>query len=180
MYLCVSGIIFRNSIAGLDSGYGYVVRIPVNQKDSGENNERFEKARKLKAFVVYDPKKAADDKNQMMSMVHDMELRLEGTRPRDPEKVYRDLPAFVRRYLDYSVDGRGVMHMVRKDNAFTFADNRSGMFVMLTSADTTFDEVMTSYDVRIGWRKHSTCTRTTRTADVPVPGTWKGREEGCS
>ena len=41
-----------------------------------------------------------------------------------------------------------VMHMVRKDNAFTFADSRSGMFVMLTSADTTFDEMMTSYDVR--------------------------------
>lgn len=89
-----------------------------------------------------------EKKREIRMRVHDMELRLEGTRPRDPEKVYRDLPAFVRRYLDYSVDDGGVMHMVRKDNAFTFADNRSGMSVMLTSADTTFDEMMTSYDVR--------------------------------
>ena len=139
---------FEVGIADLGSGYEYIVRIPASQKDSEENNERFEKARKLKAFVVYDPKKAADDKNQMMSMVHDMELKLEGTRPRDPDMTYRELPAFVRRYLDYSVDDGGVMHMVRKDNAFTFADNRSGMFVMLTDPDTSFDEMMTSYDVR--------------------------------
>lgn len=89
-----------------------------------------------------------EKKREIRMRVHDMELRLEGTRPGDPEKAYRDLPASVRRYLDYSVDDGGVMHMVRKDNAFTFADNRSGMSVMLTSADTTFDEMMTSYDVR--------------------------------
>lgn len=139
---------FEVGIADLDTGREYIVRIPANQKDSRENNERFDKARKLKAFVVYDPKKAADDKNQMMSMVHDTELKLEGTRPRDPAMVYRELPAFIRRYLDYSVDDRGAMHMVRKDNAFTFADNRSGMFVMLTDTGTTFDEMMASYDVR--------------------------------
>lgn len=139
---------YEVGIADLDTGHEYIVRIPPNQKDSEENNRRFDGARKLKAFVVYDPKKAADDKNRMMSMVHDMELKLEGTRPRDPERAYRELPAFVRRYLDYSVDDGGVMHMVRKDNAFTFADNRSGMFVMLTDAGTTFEEMMTSYDVR--------------------------------
>ena len=139
---------YEVGIDDLDSGCEYIVRIPASQKDSRENNERFDRARKLKAFIVYDPKKAADDKNQMMSMVHDTELKLEGTRPRDPEMVYRELPAFVRRYLDYSVDDRGAMHMVRKDNAFTFADNRSGMFVMLTDTGTTFDEMMTSYDVR--------------------------------
>ena len=139
---------YEVGIADLDTGHEYIVRIPPNQKDSEENNRRFDGARKLKAFVVYDPKKAADDKNRMMSMVHDMELKLEGTRPRDPERAYRELPAFVRRYLDYSVDDGGVMHMVRKDNAFMIADNRSGMFVMLTDAGTTFEEMMTSYDVR--------------------------------
>ena len=139
---------FEVGMADLDEGHEYIVKIPVNQKNAAENNRKFEQARKLKAFVVYDPKKAADDLNQMMAMIHDMELKLEGIKPRDPKAVYRDLPAFVRRYLDYTVDDDGVMHMVRKDNAFTFADNRSGMFVMLSSLDTTFEEMMTSYDVR--------------------------------
>lgn len=139
---------FEVGIVDLDDGHQYIVRIPENQKDAAENNRRFEQARKLKAFVVYDPKKASDDMNQMMQMVHDMELKLEGTRPRDPKATYKELPPFVRRYLDYTVDDDGVMHMVRKDNAFTFAGNRSGMFVMLSSLDTTFEEMMTSYDVR--------------------------------
>ncbi len=81
-------------------------------------------------------------------MVTETELRLENTRHRDPDMVYRKLPPFVRRYLDYYVDEDGLMHMVRKQNAFTFADNRAGMFVMLSSADTTFGQMMTSYDVR--------------------------------
>lgn len=39
------------------------------------------------------------------------------------------------------------MHITRKQNAFTFADNRAGMFVMLSSMGTTWEQMMTSYDV---------------------------------
>ena len=131
-----------------DGGYEYVIRIPQNHKDSAENNRIFEGSRKLRAFVVYDPKKAADDINRMMDAVSETEMRLEGTRPKDPERTYGKLPAFIRRYLDYSVDDDGVMHTERKQNAFTFADNRSGMFVMLASEGTSWEMMMSSYDVR--------------------------------
>ena len=135
-------------IAGEAGEYEYIVEVPKNHRDSAEINRRFREARKLKAFVVFDPAKASDDITNMMSVVTETELRLENTRPRDPEDAYRKLHPYIRRYLDYSVDDNGFMHMERKQNAFAFADNRAGMFVMLSSTDTTWEQMMTSYDVR--------------------------------
>jgi len=126
----------------------YIIQVPANHKDSKEINERFAQAKKLKAFVVYDPEKSRNDFQKIMEMVHGVELKLENTKHRDPKKVYQELPAFIRKYLDYTVDDEGLFHLVRKQNAFTFADNRSGLFVMLASKETTFEQVMTSYDVR--------------------------------
>lgn len=131
-----------------DGSHEYIVQVPRNHKDSANINEQFSRAKKLKAFVVYDPEKASDDINSMMSMVSETELRLENTMHRDPEMVYKKLHPYIRRYLDYSVDDDGYMHIERKQNAFTFADNRAGMFVMLSSSGTTWEEMMTSYDVR--------------------------------
>ena len=126
----------------------YIVHVPQNHKDSAKNNELFSRSKKLKAFIVYDPRKASDDINSVMSMVNDVELKLENTKHDDPAMVYAKLPPFVRRFLDYDVDENGMMHMIRKQNAFTFADNRVGMFVMLSSMNTTWEQMMTSYDVR--------------------------------
>ena len=53
----------------------YIIRIPQNQKNSAENNRLFGTSRKLKAFVVFDPTKAADDMNAMMSVINETELR---------------------------------------------------------------------------------------------------------
>jgi len=131
-----------------DGSHEYIVQVPRNHKDSAMVNKRFESSKKLKAFVVFDPAKASDDITNMMSMVTDTELRLENTRPRDPEATYKKLHPYIRRYLDYSIDDEGYMHMERKQNAFAFADNRAGMFVMLSSTGTTWEQMMTSYDVR--------------------------------
>lgn len=124
-------------------------------------DERFEEARKLTAFVVYGPKKAADDIGSMMSAVAEAEAGLEGTRPRDPDKAYRELPAFVGRYLNYTVED-GVMHLTRRQNAFSFADDRAGTFVMFASADTDWERCRPTTS-ETGWRRRSTCTRTTWT-----------------
>jgi len=131
-----------------DGSHEYIVKVPKTQKDSAEVNARFETSRKLKAFVVLDPAKAADDLDSMMSAIREAEMKLENTRHKDPEAVYRSLHPYIRRYLGYSVDGDGLMHMVRKTNAMTFADNRAGMFVMLSSAGTDWEQMMSSYDVR--------------------------------
>ncbi len=139
---------YEVGVARTDDGYEYVVEASRSHKDSASINERFSKARKLKAFVVFDPSKASDDIDKIMSMVSETELRLENTRHRDPESVYRKLPPSVRRYLGYTVDSEGFMHIERKQNAFAFADNRAGMFVMLASLGTAFEQMMASYDVR--------------------------------
>lgn len=122
--------------------------MPQNHKDSVRNNELFSKSKKLKAFVVYDPRKASDDINSVMSMVNDVELKLQNTKHDNPAMDYAKLPPFVRRFLDYKVDEKGMMHTIRKQKTFTFADNRAGMFVILSSMDTTWEQMMTPYDVR--------------------------------
>lgn len=131
-----------------NGGCEYIIRIPKSQKNSAENNRRFEESRKLKAFVVFDPAKAADDLTNMVSTIRETELKLENTRPKDPEYTYRRLHPYIRRYLDYEVDDEGFMHMKRKGKAMTFADNRAGMFVMLSSTGTTWEQMMSAYDVR--------------------------------
>lgn len=139
---------YEVGIIDIEDGHEYIIRVPKNHKDSAENNRRFEASRRLKAFVVFDPTKAASDLNSMISIINEAELMLNNTKPRDPEKRFRKLAPFIRKYLDYTVDDDGVMHIQRRNNAMTFTDNRAGMFVMLSSNDTTFEQMMTAYDVR--------------------------------
>lgn len=131
-----------------DDKIEYIIHVPQNHKDSKQNNKLFSKSKKLKAFVVYDGHKANDDIQHVMKMVRDTELLFENTKMRNPVKTYQELPSYIRRYLDYEINEDGDFHLVRKQNAFTFIDNRAGMFVMLTSPNTTFEQMMASYDVR--------------------------------
>ena len=81
-----------------DGNSEYVVHVPQNHKDSAKNNKSLSKSKKLKAFIVYDPRKAALDIDAVMSMVNDVELRLENAGHNDPEMTYAKLPAFVHKF----------------------------------------------------------------------------------
>lgn len=139
---------YEIGVAEGEEGCRYVIRLPPGSRDAEENNRIFEASSKLKAFIVFDPRKASADIDRMMDLVEETELELEGSRHRDPHKTYSDLPAEVRRYADYSVDGDGIMHIHRRQNAFAFAENRAGTFVMLASEGTSWEMMMSSYDVR--------------------------------
>lgn len=139
---------YEVGIISLDGKEQYVTEVPRNHKDSAKINSLFSGSKKFRAFVIYDPKKATNDLDAIMEMVSEIELKYENTRPRNAAKVYSELPAFVRRYVDYSVDDEGNMHIIRKQNAFTYADNRAGYFVMFASEGTTWEQMMSSYDVR--------------------------------
>lgn len=139
---------YEVGVADLGSGHAYVTRVPDSHKDSEEVNALFDRSRKISAFVVYDPKKAADDIDRMVSAVERAEMELEGTVRRNPEKEFSKLMPAVRRHLEWSVDDDGVMHLHRKQNSFTFEENRAGMFVMFASPGTSWEVMMTSYDVR--------------------------------
>lgn len=64
----------------------YLIHLPSTHKGAHENNELFNQAKKLKAFVVYDGKKASDDFQNVMKMIHEMELKFENTKVQNPEK----------------------------------------------------------------------------------------------
>ena len=131
-----------------DDACGYIVGVPLNHKGSKENDELFAGSRKPRAFVVYDPKKASGDPNAAISMVADIELEYGNTKHDDPDKAYRALPASIRKHVTFSVDTEGYVHVERKQNPFTFAGDRAGMFVMLASEGTSWDLMMSSYDAR--------------------------------
>lgn len=139
---------YEVGIADLEDGHRYVTRLDPTEKGYESENALFETCRRVKAFVILDPRKAADDMDSLMSAIERAELELEGTVRRDPAKEFSKLPAFVRSHLDWNVDDDGVMHIERLQNSFSFDSNRAGMFVMLASEGTGWEEMMSSYDTR--------------------------------
>ena len=139
---------FEVGVAYLEDGARYVTKLNPNEKNAESENELFGRSRRIRAFAVLDPRKAADDMDTLMSAIEDAELRLEGTKRKNPDKEFKKLPAFVRSYLEWSVDDEGIMHVSRLQNSFSFDSNRAGMFVMFTSEGTDWEEMMSSYDTR--------------------------------
>lgn len=139
---------FEVGVADLEGGSRYVTRLNPEERNAEAENGLFETGRRIRAFVVLDPRKAADDMDALMSAIENAELELESTRRRDPAKEFGRLPAFVRSHLEWSVDGDGVMHVSRLQNSFSYDSNRAGMFVMFASEGTTWEEMMSSYDTR--------------------------------
>jgi transposase len=139
---------FEVGVADLEDGARYVTKLNPNEKNAESENTLFEASRRIRAFVVLDPRKAADDMDTLMSAIEDAELRLEGTKRKNPDKEFEKLPAFVRSHLEWSVDDEGIMHVSRLQNSFSFDSNRAGMFVMFTSEGTDWEEMMSSYDTR--------------------------------
>lgn len=139
---------FEVGIADLEDDVRYVTRLNPGEKNAESENLLFEASRKIRAFVILDPRKAADDMDTLMSAIEDAELRLEGTKRKNPAKEFEKLPAFVRAHLEWSVDEDGIMHVSRLQNSFSFDSNRAGMFVMFSSEGTDWESMMSSYDTR--------------------------------
>lgn len=123
-------------------------RVDSTEKNADSENVLFDRCPKIETFVILDPRKAADDMDIPMSAIEQAELKLEGTVRKDPIKEFSKLPAFVRSHLDWSVDSDGIMHIERLQNSFSFDSNRAGMFIMLASEGTSWEEMMSSYDTR--------------------------------
>ncbi len=139
---------YEVGIVSLEDRIQYITEDPREQNDPENIDSLFSDSKKFKAFVVYDPKKASNDLDAIMEMVTDIERKYDNTKPRDAAKVYSDLPAFVRRYVDYTVSEDGTMRIIRRQNSFSYADNRAGYFVMFASEGTSWEQMMSSYDVR--------------------------------
>jgi len=83
-----------------------------------------------------------------LPLTAEAESKLDGERFRFPQRQFDQLLPSVRRCLDWEVDDDGVMHLSRRQNAITFADHRTGVFVVLSSEDLDWYQAMSSYDTR--------------------------------
>ena len=97
--------------------------------------------------MCLDSKKRSDDEQELKKALMAKIDELEGKVFQDLAKTFNRGAGWLSKYLDYTVDGDGAMHLSYRNNAMTFFRNRAGMFVMLTSR-MDWDTVMTSYDAR--------------------------------
>jgi len=113
-----------------------------------DEDHGFANAAKVAAFVCYDSEKASEDEQRLMLALNEIERKLNGKRFRRPEKTFSDVAGVFEKYLDFSLDDKGIMSVERKRNAMTFAANRAGTFVLLTTPGISWQEAMSSYDLR--------------------------------
>ena len=60
---------YEVGIADLDGIHRYVTRLEPDEKNAESENALFDSSPKIKAFVVYDPRKAADDMDNLMAAI---------------------------------------------------------------------------------------------------------------
>ena len=102
---------------------------------------------RVKAYVCFDSRKRSDDEQELKTALIQKMRELNGKKFDDPAVSFSNKTGWMKKYLEYTVDENGIMHVEHKNNAMTFFRNRAGMFIMLTpNAD--WDTVMTSYDAR--------------------------------
>jgi len=102
---------------------------------------------KIRAFVCYDSKKYSDGEQRLKIWLDSIEKQLDGKTFRNPQKEFARVAGKAVKYFDVTYEDKTV-RLKRRRNAVSFADNRAGMFVMLTSPDVTWEQMMSAYDAR--------------------------------
>jgi hypothetical protein len=102
---------------------------------------------RVKAFVCYSSKKYSDEEQRLMLWLDSIERELNGKAFKRPMDEFYEVAGKAARFFDVTLDGN-VLHLTRKTNALSFADNRAGTFVMLSSSGISWDLMMSAYDAR--------------------------------
>jgi len=103
---------------------------------------------KMRAYVCYNPKKAADDMNSLYTSLNQIETKLKGINPQQAVMNWKRIAGPFAKYLDVSVRD-GNIKIERKQNSLSYAMNRNGMFVMLSKGIDSWDDMMQCYDCRV-------------------------------
>ena len=102
---------------------------------------------RLKAYVCFDSKKRSDDEQELKMALAAKIKELEGKKFDNPVKSFIKKAGWTSKYLEYTLDDKGKMHIEYRNNAMTFFRNRAGMFIMLTPK-MDWETSMTAYDTR--------------------------------
>lgn len=110
-------------------------------------DEAAEDAPRISAFVCHDTKKQSDEIQNLDLMIHGIRQRLDAVDSPDPMREFRSIVGKASKYFEAEADGRKVKYRVR-NNAVSFAENRAGIFFMLATKGTSWEDMMASYDAR--------------------------------
>ena len=102
---------------------------------------------KLNAYVCFDSKKYSDEVQNHKIMLDDLKRKASQIECKDPVGRFRKLAGKAIKHFDVKADGKKVI-VTEKQNSISFAENRAGVFVMLSSEDLDWMTVMTAYDAR--------------------------------
>jgi len=102
---------------------------------------------KVNAYVCFDSKKFSDEVQNHKMMLNDLKKKASEIDCKDPAAKFKKIAGKAIRHFDVQADGRKVI-VSEKQNSITFAENRAGVFVMLSSEDLDWSTVMTAYDAR--------------------------------
>ena len=101
----------------------------------------------LNAYVCFDSKKFSDEVQSHKMMLDDLKRKAAEIECKDPVARFKKMAGRAIRHFDVQADGRKVV-VREKQNSISFAENRAGVFVMLSSSDLDWPMVMTAYDAR--------------------------------
>lgn len=101
----------------------------------------------LNAYVCFDSKKFSDEVQSHKMMLDDLKRKAAEIECKDPVAKFKKMAGRAIRHFDVQADGRKVV-VREKQNSISFAENRAGVFVMLSSSDLDWPTVMTAYDAR--------------------------------
>ena len=101
----------------------------------------------LNAYVCFDSKKFSDEVQNHKMMLNDLKRKAADINCKDPVARFKKIAGKAIRHFDVQANGRKVI-VKEKQNSITFAENRAGVFVMLSSQDLDWTTVMTAYDAR--------------------------------
>ncbi len=101
----------------------------------------------LNAYVCFDSKKFSDEVQSHKMMLDDLKRKAAEIECKDPVARFKKMAGRAIRHFDVQADGRKVV-VREKQNSISFAENRAGVFVMLSSSDLDWPTVMTVYDAR--------------------------------
>lgn len=110
--------------------------------DAGHGSEGM-----LDAYVCFDSKKYSDEVQNHKIMLNDLKRKAAEIDCGDPVGRFREIAGKAMKHFDARADGRKVI-VTEKQNSISFAENRAGVFVMLSSKDLDWTTVMTAYDAR--------------------------------
>ena len=103
---------------------------------------------KLRAFILFSPKRKADEISSFYNRLMDIEAKLEGHRTfENAYDHFKRVAGDFQRFFEVKIDNRTI-HLERKSKAISQASNRMGKMILLTTLQMTWNETLAIYRER--------------------------------